>query len=66
MGDPECHGRKSKAKLEQFYGEDPILSKRDYLAFTRRWPHMDDLPEWERPQYVFTGYRNLPDYDYCD
>ena len=59
-------GRKSKLKLEQFYGKNPLLTIGQYLAFVEKWPHMDDLPERERPHVDHFGDWDYYDYRFCD
>lgn len=59
-------GRKSKCRLEKTYGKNPTLSIYEYRAFFKKWPHMNDLGECERPDYNFSRIGDLVDYHYCD
>lgn len=54
LGLPEIKlatGRKSKALFEKKYGQDVILEQHQFNELKRQWPHMDDLPNWERPRF---------------
>ncbi|MCJ1268010.1 hypothetical protein MMC22_007896 [Lobaria immixta] len=44
-------GRKSKALFEKKYGQNVILEQHQLNDLKRQWPHMDDLPDWERPRF---------------
>lgn len=44
--------RKYKLRFENIYGKVPTLSLEEYRAFIKKWPHMDDLGECERPSYT--------------
>lgn len=44
-------GRKSKVLFERKYGQNVVLEQHQLNDIKRQWPHMDDLPDWERPRF---------------